>query len=273
VRSCYGEAKARPDNNMVQNLRESFWELRYKHMNSLVIKHKNGLGFVLKVAMDVSLPLDIRSDARMIFKDWSRKIFNPDLLRGTINNGKGVDPESKIEANREGHNGLEIGQWWPRFSAAHRDGAISSLYGGITTGAFAVVMSMSSQYLDEDNGDVIKYSGTNSATQNGPDTITRGTGWLIDAQIKGKLVRVIRARGSNIKKGSEYLPSKGMRYDGLYKIKEFQLHNVDGKESYVFTMVRVEGQEPIRYQAPGARPNKRDLEAFERLPAWSRNEL
>ena len=58
------------------------------------------------------------------------------------------DTKHKKECYSEGHNGLEMGQWWPYRACALRDGAHGASQGGIagngTDGAFSIVVSSES---------------------------------------------------------------------------------------------------------------------------------
>lgn len=71
-------------------------------------------------------------------------------------------------------------------------------------------------------------------------------------------VRILRAA----KKGSKYAPKEGVRYDGMYDIVDKEI--LDPKTAMIrFSLRRVPGQDPIRYQGVEARPTA--LELTERM--------
>lgn len=59
-------------------------------------------------------------------------------------------------------------------------------------------------------------------------------------------------------KKSKYAPVEGIRYDGLYEITAEEV--LDEKTGmYRFTLIRLPGQYPIRYQGVEARPTQQEL--------------
>lgn len=97
---------------------------------------------------------------------------------------------------------------------------------------------------------MIEYCGT--AGDNG--TPSKGTQLLQETYRKGEPVRVLRAQN----KSSRYAPKDGIRYDGLYKITDYEIR--DAKEAKIrFTLKRVEGQDPIRFQGVEKRPSPQEL--------------
>jgi len=157
-------------------------------------------------------------------------------------------------ANRFGHNGLALGTWWPLQLCARRDGAhgapVAGIYGQLDVGAFSVISSGASGYeaSDEDNGDVLYYSGSNGWKPDGSTepVLTAHTRVLMRSCETGRPVRVIRAKGS-----SRWAPAVGFRYDGLYTVVEHEIARRKGKglardeEFYRFKMVRCADQEPL----------------------------
>ncbi len=72
------------------------------------------------------------------------------IMRGILVNRSGnkrsIDPSFQIRNSKiEGHNGLEVGQWWPFQICALKDGAHGSMMAGIAggenDGAFSIVVS------------------------------------------------------------------------------------------------------------------------------------
>ncbi|KAI5853567.1 PUA-like domain-containing protein [Tricharina praecox] len=156
-------------------------------------------------------------------------------------------------ANGFGYDGIELGTWWPPRISARRDGAhcapVAGIYGQLDVGAFSIISSGGSGYeaTDEDNGDVLFYSGTNGWKANG-DTgpvLTTHTKVLMRSYESQRPVRVARAKGA-----SKWAPSVGYRYDGLYTVVEHEVatRKVKGTNAeegyYRFKMVRCDGQEP-----------------------------
>ncbi|KAI9874521.1 MAG: hypothetical protein M1823_007665, partial [Watsoniomyces obsoletus] len=126
-------------------------------------------------------------------------------------------------------------------------------------GAYSIVLSGGS-YHDKDDGDVIEYSGTDGKNY----TPTEVTQYMITSATLGNVIRVIRS--SQLQKGkSKYRPELGLRYDGLYKIKNYQLVEKE-KQRYQFRLERCEGQDPIRSEDNAARrPTIFEVEEFEKL--------
>ena len=72
-------------------------------------------------------------------------------------------------------------------------------------------------------------------------------------------IRVLRSAKVN----SDYSPTRGLRYDGLYKITNYAIIE-PSIALHCFTLVREEGQEPIYYQVPEVRPSEPELDALEK---------
>jgi len=157
-------------------------------------------------------------------------------------------------ANRFGHNGIELGAWWPLQIGARRDGAhgapVAGIYGQLEVGAFSIISSGGSGYetTDMDEGDVLHYSGSNGWKPDGAReaVLTTHTKVLMRSCESKQPVRVIRAKGA-----SRWAPSVGFRYDGLYRVVEYELVKSRPKgseleeEYYRFKVVRCEDQEPL----------------------------
>lgn len=83
---------------------------------------------------------------------------------------------------------------------------------------------------------------------------TRNTELMLESCRNKNVIRVLR--GKNHK--SEYAPKEGIRYDGLYRITAHELLKQE-TAMYRFTLVREEGQDPIRFKGPEARPSPIEL--------------
>ena len=233
---------------------------------------------------EVEWPWDVQADAEELYKKWCRGIFETDLLRGIIlgkpkpkgndkksneSSGDSLDPKYKdrVSAKYFGNGSLLNGQWWPSHVSLLRDGAHGESQGGICgkegEGAYSCVMaggldSQGREYSDEDYGDWVWYSGTDSKD----GKVTRYTQRMIES-VGGHPVRLIRSHNAK----SPYAPELGVRYDGLYNVVEKE--NLDGPNSlrqrHRFKLVRVEGQAPIRGgNGPEKRPTAQEIEEFKK---------
>lgn len=158
--------------------------------------------------------------------------------------------------NVVGHNGLEVGDWWPLQICALRDGAhgarISGIAGSKANGAYSIVVSGKYENLDADRGDMLSYSGSQALENTDPEVpiISPYTEALrLSFQLRRPL-RVLRCSRSN----SPYSPSKGIRYDGLYTITgEETRFNTHGGAYIRFKLTRNANQLEIDLTRPTAR--------------------
>ncbi|KAK5683112.1 hypothetical protein LTS10_004643 [Elasticomyces elasticus] len=78
----------------------------------------------------------------------------------------------KRNANIHGHNGIEVGAWFPRQLVAILRGAHGELQGGISgsgeSGAYSVVSSGAYDRTDRDRGDILYYSAAKSDDNDDP---------------------------------------------------------------------------------------------------------
>jgi hypothetical protein len=166
------------------------------------------------------------------------------------------------DAKYYGEGDLVLGQWWPTQLCTVRDGAHGAAQGGIfgerEKGAYSIVLSGGSGYHDKDDGDVIVYSGTEGKNC----TPTENTLHLVKSSELGNPVRVIRSAQQN--KSIVYRPEVGLRYDGLYVVKGYSITDHE-KQIHKFTLVREDGQEPIRYEGKAKRPTEYEEQEFLRL--------
>lgn len=196
-------------------------------------------------------------------------------------NGKAykiVDHSLKIDYNKWGDNGLNVGDWWPFQVCTLRDGAHGSAQGGIAGGSMdgaksivvggkssAILLSIFKanhtvggyEGMDIDEGDTIYFSGSNSHENEDPTVpfISNNTKALQRSHQDKRAIRVLRSQ----KNKSSYAPSAGFRYDGLYKIVEEQKKgNLKGGAYLRFKLVRLGGQDPIDH----SRPNSKEKAAF-----------
>lgn len=153
-----------------------------------------------------------------------------------------------------GHNHCTIGDWWPLQIALMRDGVHGSKGGGIGRGGpngavTSIVINGGYKGLDKDNGDTILYSGSGLASETNTDPrnpkITEASKAMQTTHALGKPLRVIRGWKSELKDA----PAIGLRYDGLYMIKDVLTSiNLNGGAYIRFELERMEGQPVAKYQ-------------------------
>lgn len=220
-------------------------------------------------------PYYIVADAKELYLKWATGIFDTSLYRG-INVGKPKNAKLNKEKSSDrfdptytgrrygkvhGNNRLLNGQWWPNLLCAVRDGAHNSAQAGIcgtaNEGAWSVVVAGDDKYPDDDQGELLLYCGT--AAQQGAQQPTDSTQRMLESVHLPYPVRVIRSFNG---KNALYRPRQGYRYDGLYDVVGKQILDI-GKHHYRFKLVRVAGQDPVRYQGLGARPTAEELREYE----------
>ena len=114
--------------------------------------------------------------------------------------------------------------------------------------------------LDQDLGDTLYYSGSNSHSNEDPKTphVSFATKAMRISCARQQPVRVIRSS----RKNGIFAPCKGLRYDGLYTIEAEAIErNAKGGAYVRFTLVRCPGQEDI----DKSRPNGQEWEAYDLL--------
>lgn len=262
-------------------LRRRFHQIEFYDFitDILIVKSKlledNGFPAVFDNA---SFPYDLRADALLLFKKWTTRQWDPDLLRGIVTkkgtngkektfNTKSLDQSYplRVSASYHGAGDLVNGQWWPLQICTIRDGAHGLFEGGIygqaKHGAYSIVLS-GGGYADIDEGDTIQYCGT-SGEENKPTAFTERM--LESARLKHP-VRVLRS-GGLAGKHSKYRPAKGLRYDGIYDVTGYELLD-KGTSMYRFTLHRCPGQDPIRYHGEEARPTEEELGAYQKIEGY-----
>lgn len=175
-----------------------------------------------------------------------------------------ADKSMRVPANVFGHNGLQIGDWWPKWICALRDGAHGRTQGGIYSrlgvGAFSIVVSGLYDELDKDHGSVLYYSGNKSHDNVDPNQafMTPAITALQQSQRDQRLIRVLRTSGGK----ASHCPAKGLRYDGLYRIVDHaQAKNKKGGAYVRFKLVRDTNQPDMDL----SRPTQAEKDVFDRL--------
>ncbi|KAM0137658.1 hypothetical protein ACHAP3_003887 [Botrytis cinerea] len=175
----------------------------------------------------------------------------------------------KKDWNHFGHNGLTVGDCWPRQMAALRDGAHGAPQAGIVgdkeQGAYSIVISKHYEGFDLDLGDTVHYSapGAIESITKEADSGNSGVMALRRSIETKKPVRVLRSANCAWKHG----PAAGIRYDGLYRVVEGTVGtNGKGGKYWRFTLKRLlrfngSDQVPINL----ARPTKEEIGLFEKV--------
>jgi len=287
LKNCIGRweelMRAKPLNrkkldNYTNELRDHVHKAEFLDVDKYVVKTvrilavENGLPRIF--AEDADFPWDLKADAYQLYVRWMRQDFEKNVLRGikTMANDSNrtsdrLDPEYKVEhppnAKRYGDDGLVLGQCWPSQLCTVRDGAHGSSQGGIfgerEKGTYSIVLSGGGGYNDRDDGDTIVYSGTEGKNF----TPTEATQHMITSCTLGNVIRVIRSHHLPTK--NKYRPEIGLRYDGLYTAKTYELVDKE-KQIHLFTLERCPGQHMIRYgDGPEGRPTRFEVTEYKKL--------
>lgn len=221
-----------------------------------------------------NFPWYLRADAQELYNKWLSREWDPDMFRGITNmvkvpngaKGQFIDPKFKKDWRFFGEGQFVAGQWWPMQLCAVRDGAHGSAQAGIagikTTedrpgGATSIVLSEGHKE-DIDEGHEIWYCGTEAKIGDTEPTVS--TKFMMESLSSDHPVRVMRS--SKLPAGNKYRPTKGFRYDGLYKVIGSQV--IDKlKHHYLFHLRRIPGQIELRCEGEAARPTPRELQEYE----------
>ncbi|KAI0406723.1 PUA-like domain-containing protein [Xylaria palmicola] len=139
-------------------------------------------------------------------------------------------PVSEVEANLQ----FEPGHWWLNITCAERDGIVNSSLETPTTGCYGFtalpLLTGSEELIREDTVKYVREGRT-------PDMHIP-----LISQV-GRKIRIIR--GYRLK--SIFAPQAGLRYDGLYTIRQYgcKLDSNINKYRLELTLERVPGQRPL----------------------------
>jgi hypothetical protein len=278
IERCEKEMKSAKLQTLYEELRDHVHKAEitlevnaYLLKKARILDAPNGLPRIFNE--EARFPADLKADSYQLYARWCNGDFSQDILRGIVTvkgenrGGDRIDRKYKAEhsfnAKFYGEGPFVLGQWWPTQLCTVRDGVHGTPQGGIfgdkEHGAYSIVLS-GGGYKDKDEGDVIEYSGTE-----GKDfTPTDATLSMLRSAKSGNEIRVIRSSNLTEKK-SKYRPEVGFRYDGLYKIKSFEMVSIE-KEMYRFRLERCPGQQPIRCEDNAARrPTIFEVEAYKKL--------
>ncbi|KAI1204865.1 PUA-like domain-containing protein [Annulohypoxylon truncatum] len=184
-----------------------------------------------------------------------------------------LDPNvPKKPSKIHGHNNIAVGTWFANRLVALQRGAhgssMAGICGNVGAGAYSIVVSDNYADLDEDQGDVLFYSGSNSHSNldpTRPAPSTANTKALKASLNTRRPVRVLRS--GKARSGNHWAPECGLRYDGLYRIVALRERvNSKGGLYEQFVLHREPNQTPLetlRRTSPTAQ-EKRDLAEFQR---------
>ncbi|OTA62595.1 hypothetical protein K449DRAFT_433488 [Hypoxylon sp. EC38] len=178
----------------------------------------------------------------------------------------------KRSAKVFGHNGIPVGAWFANQLVALHRGAHGMRIGGIAgttdVGAYSIVVSDIYEDLDDDRGETLYYSGSNSHNNDDPTRpapSSTGTKALKASLQTGNPVRVLRSGGPHSR--NRWLPECGLRYDGLYRVVALREgKNTKGGLYEQFMLQREPGQTSLGellLSSPTAQ-QKRDLNDIQR---------
>ncbi len=142
---------------------------------------------------------------------------------------------------------VEVGSHFPNRQALHDADMHRGLMRGIAPAGSSIVLS-GGFVDDEDDGDEIIYTGEggrdpNTGRQIADQTLTGGNLALAENYVEGLPVRVVR--GHNL--DSDFAPSEGYRYDGLYRIDSYwKDKGQDGFVIYRYRLNRLGAQPLLR---------------------------
>ncbi|KAI0883888.1 PUA-like domain-containing protein [Annulohypoxylon maeteangense] len=171
-----------------------------------------------------------------------------------------------------GDNNIAVGAWFAnRLVALHRGAHglnVGGICGTVGVGTYSIVVSAKYADLDEDNGDVLFYSGANShnnldPTRPAPSTaMTNTLKTSFHTRFPVRVLRSGRAGSRNY-----WAPECGLRYDGLYRVVALRLCvNARGGLYEQFVLHRDPDQislETLRRVSPTVQ-EKLDLAEFKR---------
>ena len=279
IKNC--EAAARTGGNIqtvFARLRKRMHDMEFYDFLSGVLLRKSKIleedGFeAIFEDQIVGYPWDIRADALTLYRKWRNGVLDPHLLRGIdtkqgkTSSGKNFMSRSidksynRTSSNYFGAGNLINGQWFPLQICAMRDGAHGEIEGGIHgkpgVGAFSIVLS-GGGYSDIDEGYMIRYCGTSGAE----GKASAGTKLLLESFEGRKVIRVMRS--ATLGKNNPCRPAKGLRYDGLYQIVDYEILDHD-TAMHRFTLRRCKGQDPIRYSGVEKRPTDEELAEYSKI--------
>ncbi|RPA97262.1 hypothetical protein L873DRAFT_1691616 [Choiromyces venosus 120613-1] len=277
-----------------QIVRGSLYQIPFENVDQKTVHNSGAMRELIKLEdgnFEFDLPEDISLDAQMILKRWRNGDYDPHLLRGidlnqTVVPGRGGRPAKKRarhykleedynwkrDDNVEGNHDLFVGEWWPLQICALRDGAHGDMEAGISgnniIGAISVIVSGGALYPDLDELERVLYCGTMGVEapinyaddpeerEHGDRIPSPNTKYLLLAFEKATKIRLFRSS----KSPSPYAPAEGLRYDGLYTIRAYEI--LDKKNAvYRFEMIREPNQAAIRGdpEDPGCKPNRVEL--------------
>lgn len=196
----------------------------------------------------------LSNDPQFAYPPSEHPIWGDDgIMRGVLMAKKGRiayridDRYPRRNSEIIGHNGLEPGQWFARQHCAVVHGAHAQTQRGIAgnqrDGAYSIVVSGVYKDQDSDEGDVIYYSAEGARDKNASQKADAvGNQALAVSWRSGQPVRVLRSSSGS----SPFAPACGIRYDGLYRVVDFELRrNKIGGLYRRYELRRLSGQRSL----------------------------
>lgn len=125
---------------------------------------------------------------------------------------------------------------------------MGGISGSAPEGAYSIVVSGMYDRLDNDLGETLFYSGSNSHENTASEPITSNKTKALETSVSTRNpVRVFRSLHAKWKGA----PRAGIRYDGLYTVVSMEIDtNEKGGAFKKFKLERNSGQDPIRTELP-----------------------
>ncbi|KAL0932012.1 uncharacterized protein CTRU02_212965 [Colletotrichum truncatum] len=163
------------------------------------------------------------------------------------------DPISELEGNQQ----FEPGHWWLNLACAHRDGIIGTAVEKPTKGKYGITtLPLLTDREEHVHGNLYRYVREGNLSDMHISLLTQ----------VGTQIRILR--GYRLK--SSLAPQAGVRYDGLYTIRQYgnKLDPATNKYRLELLLERVAGQKALEQVQQVPRPSQMDdWEAFKKVEA------
>ncbi|KAI9842686.1 MAG: hypothetical protein M1837_006971 [Sclerophora amabilis] len=173
-----------------------------------------------------------------------------------------VAPSSRKFITRDGEGDFLVGDWWINRAAAFRDGAIDNPDGRFSYskwGVCALVLALGEEEIlkEESNDDLEISSWKCKMTEFKPGPKGEGMWALTSNMLCGEQTRLLRSW----KLTSPLAPTAGLRYDGMYTIREFAVTDEEGV--VYFTMELARGEYMLDRDIMMEHPNSEEIDDWE----------
>ncbi|TEA22198.1 hypothetical protein C8034_v002119 [Colletotrichum sidae] len=186
-------------------------------------------------------------------RDISFAAGSPDPLESWTVQNSDRDPISELEMKQS----FEPGHWWLNLACAHRDGIIGTAVEKPTKGKYGVTaLPLLTGREEHVRGNLYRYVREGRLSDMHVSLLTQ----------VGTQIRILR--GYRLK--STLAPQAGVRYDGLYTIRQYgnKLDSSTDKYRLELLIERVDGQKPLEQVQHIPRPSQMDdWQTFKKLEA------